>query len=624
MDGLLQRGPGTDARPPLLEIVGAATDAIIVASDEQDIILFNPGAQTMFRCQAREVIGRPLELFVPERFRAIFREQVKAIRESGLVPGTMGGQPLPAMRADGEEFPVEAAIIQVFVAGQRQFIAVVRDISERCRSEQALLETVGRLRAVLQTAVDGIITLDEAGRITSFNPAATRIFGYSQEEVMGRNVNLLLSDSHHQEHDNYLVRRGGTDVNEFTGLGREVTGRRKDGTACPVDLAVSETLLGDQRSFTWIVRDIKDRRFDDDAHAKLAALVESSDDAIISKTLGGIIATWNAGAERIFGYTAAEVVGRPISILTPRRLMDEAADIQQSVVDGQRMDHIETVRVAKDGREIHVSLNMSLIKDSAGIDVGASCIIRDISARKRADEELARQTEELARSNLELERFAYVASHDLQEPMRTVNSFAQLLKRRCADELSSDGKEYLGFITDGVLRMQNLIRDLLAYSRITCQGVGFGPVDCNEVLSEVVDGLHASIQSANARVTADALPVITADATQIGQLFQNLLTNAVKFHGMAPPRVHVSAKEAHGAWDFSFKDNGIGIDSEYFERIFVMFQRLHTSEEYAGTGIGLAICQKIVERHGGRIWVESEAGKGSTFHFRLPRRAEPT
>jgi PAS domain S-box-containing protein len=358
----------------------------------------------------------------------------------------------------------------------------------------------------------------------------------------------------------------------------------------------------------------------EETQAKLAAIVESSEDAIIGKTLNGIISTWNSGAERIFGYTAPEVVGRHISMLIPSDHQSEEADIQARLARGERIEHFETVRVTKSGRKIDVSLTVSPIKNSAGVIVGGSKIVRDITARKRAEQSLADQAEELARSNVELERFAYVASHDLQEPMRTVQRFAQLLQRNLGKSLKADAQEFLDFMIGGVQRMQTLINDLLAYSRVGSQGGAFAPADCKEICANVLENLQASIESNQANVTVEPLPVVIGDATQLGQLFQNLLVNAIKFHGKRTPRIHVSVKEMPREWIFSVADNGIGIAPEYFERIFIIFQRLHTIEEYGGTGIGLAICKKIAERHGGRIWVQSVVGEGSTFHFSVLKR----
>jgi PAS domain S-box-containing protein len=358
----------------------------------------------------------------------------------------------------------------------------------------------------------------------------------------------------------------------------------------------------------------------EETQAKLATIVESSDDAIIGKTLDGVITTWNGGAERIFGYMAAEVVGQHISVLIPPERHHEEANIQQRLARGESIEHFDTVRVTKDGRKIDVALTVSPIRNAAGTVVGASKIARDITARKRAEETLARQTEELARSNVELERFAFIASHDLQEPMRTVQSYAQLLQRDCGGNLSADAAEYLSFITGGARRMQTLINDLLAYSRVSSQGAAFAPADCKEICDRVLENLRASIESSQAKVTVEPLPIVVGDPTQLGQVFQNLLVNAIKFHGKRTPRINVSAKEASSEWVFSVTDNGIGIATEYFDRIFIIFQRLHTIEEYSGTGNGLAICKKIIERHGGRIWVESVVGEGSTFHFSIAKR----
>ena len=229
--------------------------------------------------------------------------------------------------------------------------------------------------------------------------------------------------------------------------------------------------------------------------------------------------------------------------------------------------------------------------------------------------ELAGQTRELARSNGELQQFAYVASHDLQEPLRMVASFTQLLAKRYAAQLDDDARDFINFAVDGANRMQTLISDLLNYSRVGTQGKPLEPTDSDALLDRVLDGLRVAVEENQAKITHDSLPKVMADPMQLGQLFQNLLTNAMKFHGADSPRIHIAARKAGKMWEFSFRDNGIGIAEEHAERIFVIFQRLHTKTEYPGTGIGLAICKKIVERHGGRIWVEPTKGGGTTFCF---------
>ena len=247
-------------------------------------------------------------------------------------------------------------------------------------------------------------------------------------------------------------------------------------------------------------------------------------------------------------------------------------------------------------------------------------VFADITERKQAEEKIQRTLEDLERSNKELEQFAYVASHDLQEPLRMVSSFTQMLERRYKDKLDADASDFIGFAVDGANRMQVLINDLLMYSRVGTRGKPFEPTDMNEVLGQAIVNLRVAIEESHTMITNDELPTVRADATQIVQLFQNLLSNSIKFRGNNTPLVHVSFTEKSDEWVFSVKDNGIGIAPAYHERIFVIFRRLQTKEEYPGTGIGLAICKKIVERHGGKIWVESELGKGSTFYFTIPKQ----
>ena len=235
----------------------------------------------------------------------------------------------------------------------------------------------------------------------------------------------------------------------------------------------------------------------------------------------------------------------------------------------------------------------------------------------KARQDLEESVTELGRSNAELQQFAYVASHDLQEPLRMVSSYTQLLAKRYAGKLDSDADEFIAFAVDGAARMQRLIQDLLAYSRVSKEVRQFEPTAVGVALNYALDNLVNAVKESRAVVTHDPLPAVMGDERQLVQLFQNLLSNAVKFSGEQPPRIHVSAKPSAGGWLFSIHDNGIGLDPQYADRIFVIFQRLHNRQEYPGTGIGLAICKKIVERHGGHIWVKSEPGKGATFYFTI-------
>ncbi len=263
-----------------------------------------------------------------------------------------------------------------------------------------------------------------------------------------------------------------------------------------------------------------------------------------------------------------------------------------------------------------------LVAPLAGFGMWASWnVVREHRDLLQARRSLEQSVAELARSNADLQQFAYVASHDLQEPLRMVASYTQLIAKRYKGKLDADADEFIGYAVEGATRMQRLINDLLTYSRVTTQGRVFEGVDCNQILEEVLSNLRVAVEESRAVVTHDMLPVVTADGGQLGQLFQNLIGNAIKFHGTEPPRVHVSVEIRNHEWQFSVLDNGIGVDPQYAERIFVIFQRLHNRDAYSGTGIGLALCKKIVERHGGRIWVKSPIGRGAVFYFTLPMAA---
>jgi PAS domain S-box-containing protein len=249
-------------------------------------------------------------------------------------------------------------------------------------------------------------------------------------------------------------------------------------------------------------------------------------------------------------------------------------------------------------------------------------IVRDITERKMAEEKLNLKLEELARSNEELEQFAYVSSHDLQEPLRMITSYLQLLQRRYQGELDDKADKYIYYAVDGAARMQNLINDLLEFSRVATRAREPEPTDSEFILNQVLYNLEIFMKENEATVSHDPLPKVMVDYTQLVQVFQNLIANAIKFHSEEAPKIYISATESASEWVFSVQDNGIGIDPQYSEKIFEVFKRLHGKEKYQGTGIGLAICKKIVERHGGRIWVESELGKGSTFYFTLPINPE--
>ena len=389
------------------------------------------------------------------------------------------------------------------------------EISLREQLETELHEGRARLEAILDTAVEAIITIDQEGLVESLNPAAERLFGYQSDEVLGRNIGMLMPSPYRENHDEYIAAYLRTGERKIIGIGREVVGRRKNGESFPMHLSISEVWLGSRRIFTGFVHDMTERkRFETDLES-----------------------------------------------------------------------HIESLKTAQ-----------------------------DLTARQADD--LRRQAEELGDQNAELEQFAYVASHDLQEPLRVVRGYTQLLSKRYGQQLDQEANDFLRYADDAADRMQQLITDLLSYSRVG-RKKQLDPVDCEVSMKGSLANLQSAIRESNAALRCSPLPQVLGDGIQLSQLFQNLIANAITYRGPDPLQIEVAAERDGAQWRFSVRDNGIGIAPEFHDRIFGMFQRLHARTEYAGTGIGLAICRKIVEQHGGELWVESQPGQGATFFFTL-------
>jgi PAS domain S-box-containing protein len=360
------------------------------------------------------------------------------------------------------------------------------------------------------------------------------------------------------------------------------------------------------------------------SESKYRELVQNANSIILRMNPQGEIRFFNEFAQRFFGYAEAEIVGRNIvSTIVPATDTaghDLAAMIAEIGKHPERFTNNENENVKRNGDRVWIAWTNKGIVDEQGAVTEILCVGNDITARKQAEALLARRTVELERSNADLEQFAYIVSHDLQAPLTVIAGFAELLARRSQGKLDDKAEEFIKQIKEGVRRQQHLINDLLDYSRVTTRGKEFEPVDLNAVLDQVLTDLSLLIQEKGAVVSHEPLPTVMADAAQLGRVFQNLIGNALKFCREGALRVEIGAEPGEQEWRFWVRDNGIGIPAKDFDRIFMMFERLHDRSEYPGTGIGLAICQKIVERHGGRIWVESEPGTGSTFWFTIPER----
>ena len=478
-----------------------------------------------------------------------------------------------------------------------------------------------QLRTTLSSIGDAVISTDLNGRIVFANKVACKILRVEDRSLAGLHLNevfRIVNEFSREKVDSPVDRvlREGSIV----GLANHTVLIATDGTEVPIDDSAAPILSdsGELQGAVLIFRDITERRRAELNDRLLAAIVENSDDAIISKDLNGIVTSWNRGAEVMFGYTAAEMIGRPIATIANPENPGEISMILDRIRHGEKVDHYQTVRRAKSGALLNVSLTVSPIRDSDDRIIGASKVARNITNQLRSQEALAAQNAELLRTNSDLNQFAYAVSHDLREPLRNVANYAQLLIRRFPDNADGDVDRFKTFIVQGVNRMETLLNDLLAYSLLGApQDKPPALLDCNDILNKALQNLHTAIAETGAVITHDSLPQLTAHESLITQLFQNLISNAIKYRSDHPPRVHIRVQKQERDWLFSVTDNGIGIDPQYFQKIFGIFKRLH-GKAVPGTGIGLAICTRIVERYGGRIWVDSQPGQGSTFFFTLP------
>lgn len=359
-----------------------------------------------------------------------------------------------------------------------------------------------------------------------------------------------------------------------------------------------------------------------EAHAEIGQIFNTAASGMTVIKSDFTIIKINDTFTRLLGITKKEAEERKCFEIFPSYRCDTEGCPMVQIFGGRERIEVEDIKRTKNGDEITCIITATPYKSSDGELLGIVESFQDISERKRHEIALAEFADELAQSNTELQQFAYVASHDLQEPLRMVASYVQLLARRYKGKLDDDADEFINFAVDGANRMKALIQDLLQYSRVNTKGHEFEPTDCEEVMKRTLENLQLLIEDSGAQITYDPLPTVTADRLQLVQLFQNLISNAIKFHGDNPPLVNVKSKLTDTGWLFSVQDNGIGIDSRYSDKIFDIFQRLHRNEQYKGTGIGLAVSKKIVERHGGKIWVESEPGKGSVFYFVIPFEEE--
>ena len=483
-------------------VMDTVIDGLLVIDRSGIVAAFNPAAERIFGYDAADVVGQNIRMLMPEPYHGSHDHYLAHYLATGEKKIIGIGRKVAGQRRDGSVFPMELGVNEMHVGGSRMFVGTVRDVSEREAAERHTADDAARMKAVMDTVLDGLITIDERGTVELFNPAAARIFGYRPDEVTGQNVNMLMAEPYHDAHDGYLHNYMHTGAAKVIGIGRELTARRKDGTIFPIELGVNEMHVFGKRLFVGTVRDNTDRK-----HAEATA-----------------------------------------------------------------QDFIRA----------------------------------------------------LSRSNQELDEFAHIASHDLKEPLRGLSNNALFLIEDFAAILGEDGARRLARITFLCERMERLVNDLLYFSRLGRQDLAVQHTDLNAVIADIEAMMETTLTEANASIVVpEKLPSTLCDRPRITEVFRNLIVNAIKYNDNPTKRIEIGWAGDGTARIFHVRDNGIGIDRKFHADVFRLFKRLNDeNDSVKGTGVGLTFVKKIIERHGGEIWIESEPGAGTTFFFTLHRNKE--
>lgn len=614
-------------------------DGIVINDSEGVITEWNPAMEGIFGITKEQAVGHTLPetsaLCTPCDTRIRGDEDwVRSVidrmdRQASSQPRSPFVE-IPIMRPDGTFRIIEARNFSFKVRGDTFYGGIVRDITGRKKAEEVSRENEEELNNLIQSSSDAILLTDEEGRITKFNKAQERLTGLAADEVVGLpawEFQALRSSPKgpgldpltwykeiwdrllHDENDQFYREIVEDDITSTTGAVHHVQ--------------VRAFRIPTKKGFRVgaIVRDITDLKRTEvallESEEKYRTLIEMSPDAIVIHD-GGIILYANPATAHLFHASHPEnIIGRDAFTIIHPDSQAISRTVAEKDKEGISTLPTEIQVIHKDGTIMTVEGRGRRIQyqGKPAIEV----ILRDVTERKKSEQQLREYAANLKRSNEDLELFAYIATHDLQEPIRGIVAYSQLLLAECRSDHSSQTKKYLENIARDGLRLNTLVADLREYLRVRSGGRPFAPTDMERILQDTLHTLHRQVTETQATITHDPLPIVQADSSQMTQVLQNLLANAMKFQqkGIAPT-VHVSASSLDGMWQFSVRDNGVGIPEGYFEKIFILFERLYPRDTYPGTGLGLALCKRIVERHGGRMWVESDEGRGSTFYFTLP------
>ncbi len=621
----------------LLEaIIESSEDAIVSKDLNGTITSWNKAAERIFGYEANEVLGGPISIIIPPDRGS---EEVEILRRIGRGERISHFETV-RVRKDGTRIEVSVTISPLFQNGRVIGASkIARDITEQKRIAREIEQHRSRLEVTLNSIGDAVIVTDMDGAVNFMNPVAESLTGWKLADAVGQPLEAvfnIVNETTRRRVENPVSRalREGLVI----GLANHTILIAKNGSEYAIDdsAAPIRDKSGDIFGVVLVFRDVSGARAAQDFRARLAAIVQSSDDAIIGKDLTGRIIAWNAGAARLFGYSSEEVIGRPISMLIPPDHLAEESELLERLRRGERIEHFETIRITKDRRKVIVSLTISPIHDAHGQVIGASKIARDVTEQKRTERELsearerlqkhsqelektvAERTAELNAAYHELESFTYSVAHDLRAPLRRIQGFLTILEEELGSRLPPNQRELLQKASGCADSMNSLVEDLLKLSQVGTQALKWQQTALDEVVNEVIGELKSQNPSRQVDWKIHPLPAVRCDPGLMRQVLTNLLSNALKYtRPRAVAKIEVGQKSPNGSPTFYIADNGVGFDMSRADKLFTPFQRLHAQTEFEGSGIGLATVDRIIRKHGGQVWAEAQPDRGATFYFTL-------
>jgi PAS domain S-box-containing protein len=516
--------------------------------------------------------------------------------------------------------------VEVFPADGERPVQRIRGLMTNITEQQ---EANRRFNTFLESAPDAIVVVDSDGRMVLVNHLTETMFGFRREELIGQPVEVLVPERYRKPHVAHRTGYAHQPKTRPMGMGRALTGAKKDGTEFPIEISLSPLASEQGALVISIIRDLTERL---KTEAKFRGFLESAPDAVVIIDREGRVVLVNSLTEQMFGYKREELLGQLIEMLVPERFRGIHVRHREGYSHQPKTRPMGTgqdlLGRRKDGSEFPVEISLSPLETEQGTLVAS--IIRDITERKQAEQEIKQLNDELRQraaqleqANQELESFSYSVSHDLRAPLRAVDGYVRILQEDCGEGLDAEGRRLLNVVSSEARRMGKLIDDLLAFSRLGRQQMQLTTIDLTDLARTVFDHLVADAPGPTPRLELKPLPSAEGDPAMLRQVFVNLIGNAIKFsHHQPAPVVEVTTFHKDGEVVYCIRDNGVGFDEKYRHKLFNVFQRLHSEEEFEGTGVGLALVQRVIHRHGGRVWAESQPGQGATFYFTLPTQEE--